>query len=215
MYAQNTVMVTPDTMYRHPEHVIASFRNSGADEMNRHGSYTMAVFQVPTHSLDFGAARKKGRFFTDELPYLVDTELFTHCAVNANSGEETWYGFGTWDELHFFLKLLTLDKVGPKTAFKVMDKTPFTRIQALIQAGDQVGFRKLPGMGGKIADQLVPLLFTGKPQKAAPDVNEDAVATLKALGMKAGPAREVVAKTMEANPDADTETLVKLCLKKQ
>lgn len=158
--------------------------------------------QVPKHDFPDGVAG-------------LGTIVSVYCAINANSGEHTWYGFATHEELMFFRRLLELEKVGPKTAFKVLDRTPWVDIETMLRDKDHAAIAKLPGLGPKAAAQLIPALFTAAPVEAAPKLNEEAVAALRALGWSAADAKAGVTAVCKDKRDATTEEIIKLCLKRK
>lgn len=149
-------------------------------------------------------------------------ELWTYCAVNNNDGTEKWYGFVTWEQREFFLCLMKADGVGPGSAYKIMNASPWNIIATALATNDQDGFRKLKGVGPKTADKLIPIVFKDKPATSAKAKlteeqklrNVDAVATLVALGRKKVEASVLVTDIQSNNPDMTTEQLVKAALKR-
>ena len=141
--------------------------------------------------------------------------VHTHCAVNTNSGEETWYAFKSWETLEFFRTLMLVDRMSPKSAFKVLNSTPWEKISDLIRTNDREGFKKLKGIPEKTANDIVALVFAGI---ASPvnifELNGDAVAALQALGWKVEVAKKAVAAAQAKTKSNSTEELIKACLKK-
>jgi Holliday junction DNA helicase RuvA len=146
----------------------------------------------------------------------MPTAVYTHCAVNSNSGQETWYAFSTFAELDFFRTLLLVDRMGPKSAFKVLNSTPWVKIQALIAANDREGFKKLKGIPEKSGEDCVSLVFStpAAPAKTV-TINEDAVAALCALGWKHVDAKKAAQAAQEQLKSNVTEDLIKACLKRK
>lgn len=148
-------------------------------------------------------------------------QLWTYCAVNSNDGTERWYGFASWAQREFFLKLMEADGVGPAAAYKAMNSNPWAEISRILETGDQEGFRKLKAIGPKTADKLIPILFKDKP--AQPKVrgltdqqkqaNADAVAALVAMGVKKLAASLRVTQAQEQNLDATADQLIRAALK--
>ena len=140
--------------------------------------------------------------------------VYTHCAVNSNTGEETWYAFSSGPELHFFRTLMQVDRMGPKSAFKVLNSTPWLKILNLIVNGDVEGFKKLKGIPEKTADDIVALVFVKKEVivKKVP-VNADAVAALQSLGWAKQRATDCVGTQQSKLGTATTEELIKACLR--
>jgi Holliday junction resolvasome RuvABC DNA-binding subunit len=141
------------------------------------------------------------------------TMVYCHCAVNANSGEETWYAFRSCDQLKLFRDLMTFDGIGPSKAFKVLNSTPWAKISELITTNNQEGFKALKGIPEKTADDIVKLVFAGidTPVKIL-ELNTDAVSALHALGWAKENAKKAVANA-QAKGVLETEEIIKLCLR--
>lgn len=170
------------------------------------------AFLTPMHTL--GINLEPGR-----APAVAT--LFTHCSFNERSGE-IWFGFTTEEERLLFRRLMEIQGVGPTSALKILAKARYTVINQLVEAGDRVTFKKLPGMGAKTGDKVIEALFAKAPKQ--PDipvaVNEDDLldeATWKALvALGSCNTAEAKARTkaaMKLKPDGETSDWVKLALK--
>ncbi len=85
-----------------------------------------------------------------------DTHLFTHLHVREN--ELALYGFGTVDELHLFEILLGLSGIGPKSALKILSSVSGEVLQDLTSRGDVLALARIPGIGKRTAERLMPYL---------------------------------------------------------
>jgi len=79
--------------------------------------------------------------------------LFTYLRVGENIME--LYGFKTMEERSFFLLLLSVTGVGPKSAMNILGLGSIEEIQAAIGRGDVKYLTAVQGMGKKTAERLV------------------------------------------------------------
>jgi Holliday junction DNA helicase RuvA len=138
------------------------------------------------------------------------------------------YGFATRHEREVFDVFLTLSGIGPAVGLAVLSQMSIGEIVGATVAGDAARFRKVKGIGPKLADKLI-LELKGRAERLAAgmspqemresaalesplptDAARDAVAALEALDVRPAAAR----LALEAlGPDASTETLVREGLK--
>lgn len=71
------------------------------------------------------------------------------------------FGFLTKPEKEFFMQLLKVNGVGPKSALSVMSGAPLSHIQDWIEASDAKALSSLPKVGKKTAEQII-LTLQGK-----------------------------------------------------
>lgn len=71
------------------------------------------------------------------------------------------FGFLTRPEKEFFVQLLKVNGVGPKSALSVMSGAPLLQIQEWIEASDAKALSSLPKVGKKTAEQII-LTLQGK-----------------------------------------------------
>lgn len=82
-----------------------------------------------------------------------EVRLYTHLAVRETALD--LYGFTTPELLTFFELLLTIPKIGPKSALQILDQASITLITEAVKLGDPVHLSKLSGMGKKTAEKVV------------------------------------------------------------
>ncbi|MFM2381604.1 MAG: hypothetical protein RLZZ76_371 [Candidatus Parcubacteria bacterium] len=97
--------------------------------------------------------------------YLIYTTAKTSAAQNEEIVLHTYlavretaldlYGFTTKEELSFFELLLTLPKVGPKTALQILSQADVQLLQNTIISGDANHLSKMSGMSKKTAEKIV------------------------------------------------------------
>jgi holliday junction DNA helicase RuvA len=146
-------------------------------------------------------------------------DLHLHCEQSQTNGQ-TWYAFRTRPEKQMALLMATVDKVGVKTAVKILAATSYLDVQKLIDAGDRESFKKLPGIGPKTGEKLIAVLFVDRPIQPESVkakqilVDEDAVKGLRRLGYQIERAREAVSQAMTTRPDvATTQDILRAALK--
>ena len=106
------------------------------------------------------------------------------------------FGFTDLKEKALFESLITVDRLGPKLAIKLLSASPFSVIFDLIKSGDVKGLSKLPGLGLKKAEQIV-LKLKGsvlevKSDFLNPVAKEKIVSALVNLGFKQSDVENVV-----------------------
>jgi Holliday junction DNA helicase RuvA len=82
-----------------------------------------------------------------------EIQLYTYLKVAENSMEI--YGFETPEERTFFLLLLSVSGVGPKSAMNILSLGSIEHIQDAILRGDVSYLTAVQGMGKKTAERLV------------------------------------------------------------
>ncbi len=142
--------------------------------------------------------------------------LFTHLAVRDTALD--LYGFTAESDLLMFERLLTIPKVGPKSALQIMDHADTTLLISSIQNQDEDQLTKLSGLTKKTAekiiqslknkiDDLAPLVET---KEVVNDAYKDAFDTLITLGYNPVAIRGVLDSLPK---DSTTSTFVKDALR--
>lgn len=149
------------------------------------------------------------------LPSGTSARFFTHLAVRENALD--LYGFLTPEELGMFELLITLPKIGPKSALQIMTQADMSLLQESVAKNDPVHLSKMSGIGKKTAEKLV----LGLKDKLDDFVTEDSLAggasagddvidALIALGYSAKDARDALKKV---DTDAPSHTQIKEALR--
>ena len=84
----------------------------------------------------------------------IKLEIFSYLQIDGNRGSSQFVGFTNAVEREFFEALLTVASIGPKTAVKAFS-LPMAQIARFIDAGDQAALRRLPGIGGQKAKDII------------------------------------------------------------
>lgn len=136
------------------------------------------------------------------------------------------YGFLTKDDLAVFKLLLTVSGIGPKGALAILSTIPPDDLRFAVLAGDAKAISKAPGIGSKTAQKLIielkdklkiEAVFDRQEERTAgaqeDTASAEAVMALTALGYSSAEAARAV-HMVEITPDMDSETILKLALKK-
>ncbi len=129
--------------------------------------------------------------------------LLTHLAVRENALD--LYGFETESELNLFELLITLPKIGPKSALQILTQADTAILEKAVAEQDPGYLSKMTGMGKKTAEKVVAGLedklsafSTGSAAIDPGDISggvgymTDAIDALVALGYPQSDARRVV-----------------------
>jgi len=88
-----------------------------------------------------------------KLPNSGGITLYTYLKVGENSMD--LYGFPNEEQKNFFILLLSVSGVGPKTALNILSLGSIDEIQAAIGRGDVKYLTAVQGIGGKTAERMV------------------------------------------------------------
>ena len=144
----------------------------------------------------------------------------------------TLFGFLERDDLEIFRLLINVNGIGPKAALGILTVFSANDLRFAVLAGDAKTISRAPGIGSKTAQKLILELkdklkledvlgndLGGADESeawesgaAAADARGEAVQALVALGYSSTDALRAV-RSVEADEDTDTETILKLALK--
>lgn len=82
-----------------------------------------------------------------------DIELYTHLHVREDCQE--LYGFETKEELEFFIKLISVSGIGPKSALGVFAIAKVQELKQAIANGDIAFLTRVSGIGKKTAERVI------------------------------------------------------------
>lgn len=142
------------------------------------------------------------RIFTSRTgtnyPLESTQHFYTYLAVRETALD--LYGFSTRDERALFEKLLTLPKIGPKSAIQILAQADITLIREATLQQDATHLTKLSGIGKKTAETIVTGLhhyFDGWPgedgaRSVSAPYQTETIDALVALGYPQKDARDAV-----------------------
>ena len=125
-------------------------------------------------------------------------EIYTYLQVRDDA--LVLFGFETKQQHDFFLLLLTVSGVGPKTAFTVISALKTEEIVRAITANEVDALTKVPGLGRKTAMKII-LELSSKfksefdmKNMVLSDDDQTAVSALVSLGYKSHDAKRIISK---------------------
>ena len=155
----------------------------------------------------------------------VGEEVFLHTHLHLREEDLRLIGFATAEEKRLFLLLISLPKVGVKTALDVLSTHSVSQFRRIVHQGDLARLTQVPGVGRKTAERMMFELKERLEQLPEPvearkraivgeDRFEEAVQGLIYLGCKYPVAVRAVQRALEqAGPDAPVEELIREGLK--
>ena len=117
-----------------------------------------------------------------------NAEVALHIHTQVREDTLALFGFLMLDEKRIFERLITVSGVGPKLAITILSGLSTERLVTAIRGQDHAILVKVPGVGKKLAERLVPI---GQAMRAAVDKLEDMAVVAPAM-RAAGPAADDV-----------------------
>lgn len=131
-------------------------------------------------------------------------KLFLVLRLKMQEGELELYGFKTEEEKALFELLITIDKIGPKTALNILSSTSFKKLKTAI-SGKKVEFlTRVAGLGEKTANRIVLELAKKVKNLSQPDTLDLDVQLEEAL-VSLGFAKKDIKKVMAKLEDGSTD----------
>ena len=128
--------------------------------------------------------------------------------------EQYLAGFSSIKEKDAFVSLISVKGIGPRTALNALSATTADDLLNAIAANNVTYLKKLPGIGGKAAAQIIldlkGQLATGS--EANPDQYDEVREALKSLGFKVKLIDDTLAQI--SIPNATNEEILRAALKK-
>lgn len=125
-------------------------------------------------------------------------ELYTYLQVRDDA--LVLFGFETKAQHDFFLLLLTVPGVGPKTAFNVISFVSLDSLVSFVKNNDVNGFTRVPGLGRKTAMKIILELSTklktnfDLKNMILSDEDQTVIQALVSLGYKSNEAKTIFSK---------------------
>lgn len=167
------------------------------------------------------------QFFKDMVNSKSECYVYIHHYLQVSQSTAFPVLIGFLHEMHrdFFLELLKVNGIGPRTAVKMMSK-PVEEIAALIDAGDKDALKKIPGISLQRASDMINKLggklkaYHGSEtplnaNKGQPVEISDALSILQNLHYGRLEARQMIDEALERNKTIKTsEQLIAEVFKK-
>lgn len=165
---------------------------------------------VPAHSLSRLPAKGE------------EVVFYVHTQVREDAIE--LFGFESWDERETFQTLISINRVGARTALAVLGVFRPDDLRQLVLDDDPLGLTQVSGIGKKSAQQIFlelkyKLKLESLPGKSGSvsggaGLYKDAVAGLANLGYAEDEAAAVVKEVLAAEPDLDVGGILRSALKR-
>lgn len=167
-----------------------------------------------------------GRDAADMPPVGEEVKIHTYLSVREDAMQ--LFGFLSEDDLEVYKLLLNVNGIGPKAGLGILSVLSADDLRFAVLSDDAKTIAKAPGIGNKTAQKLILELkdklsleeaFEKKLKKAEKNSNgleankSEAVQALVALGYSNSDALRAV-KKVDITEDMDTETILKLALRK-
>ncbi len=136
------------------------------------------------------------------------------------------YGFADLDEKQLFMRLISLNGVGPKNAMTMLSSISAREFREVIIRGDVTRLTAIQGIGPKTAkrlivelkeklsdDELLGLVDGDAPAPKLSPVAADAVNALEALGFRKSDIINQIQEWLKSNPELSTEAIIRQFLK--
>jgi len=139
-------------------------------------------------------------------------ELFVHTHFSQDS--IGLFGFANPGAREMFLRLLSVQGLGPSGAMKIMSGLSVNELRSAIEAGDSALLQRVKGIGPKLADKII-FFLKGKLPETAPGSLDEVIQALLSLGMGETEARSAAQSARrELGPEASVEEMVKHALRR-
>lgn len=80
-------------------------------------------------------------------------KLYTYCYIKEDAFDI--FGFATREEQNLFLRLLSVNGVGPKAALSILSATTPDQFLLAVMTGDEKTLTRAPGVGKKMAQRII------------------------------------------------------------
>lgn len=151
-----------------------------------------------------------------------DIKIFTHLIVREDA--QILYGFHSKNERELFLKLISVNGVGPASAMMMLSSLEPEEIIAAIESADAKKLQTIKGIGAKTAQRIIidlkdklegdELNFGSFNTNSKNKSKFEALSALEVLGIPSRTADKVLEIILKEFPDAEADVLVKETLKR-
>lgn len=155
-----------------------------------------------------------------------DIRVYTYMSVKEDN--ISLFGFNNIDEREIFLKLITVNGVGPKNALSILDNLGVDRLINAILNNDNKLIKTVPGIGDKLSKMIcidmaskinkldveIDIKNINKDDKLQ-NIKNEAISALIQLGYQKKSALDMIKKVdiKEFNDDLTSDKLLELSLK--
>jgi len=131
-----------------------------------------------------------------------EIELFIHTHIKEDA--QDLYGFVNYEDLEFFVQLISVKGIGPKVAMEIMN-IPTEKLKPAITSEDEIFICRVPGIGKKTAKRLILEL---KDKIETDRIHTPVASHSEAIDalLKLGYQRKDITKNLREIPENITET---------
>ncbi len=150
-----------------------------------------------------------------ELGKVRKIYLHKHTSLtNKNSVNEEYYGFVNYDQKEMFLKLLSLNGIGPKTAIQIL-KNDLSLIKNMILSKDVKGLSACQSINEKVARQMIDNIeISSKEGLKTNQKISELISALESLGYQKNEIEDVISnKEIIGDTSIDLSDLVSNAIK--
>jgi len=155
----------------------------------------------------------------------VGEECYLYTYLHVREDILNLYGFYNTDEKNLFLKLISLNGIGPRNAQVILSGIKPDEFRRCIVSGDIKSLTKIPGVGEKKARRIIIELKEKLSEEELAEITgatlahhldkrlEEALAGLETLGFRKADVLKAVEKFFFENPEAETDTIIRHILR--
>ena len=157
-----------------------------------------------------------------KLPERGATIRLYTCLITREDAQEL-FGFESWEERQTFLILVSISKVGARTALAILSTFRPSDLRSLVVEDDALLLTQVPGIGKKTAQHIFLELkyklkaenmpVTGTGSSAAGGVFKDALQGLASLGYTENEAIPALKSVLQEEPDLNVSEALRATLK--
>ena len=142
-------------------------------------------------------------------------QLFVHQYIKGDV--QALYGFASSEEKHWFLHLINVNSVGPRTALTILSSLSPAALEQTIANSQVSTLKAIKGIGDKAAQRIVLELQSKLNAAAATStvdtIGQEALAALIKLGISQAAAEKAIAQARKTySNEVSVETLIKQAL---
>lgn len=157
-----------------------------------------------------------------KIEKVENIKIFTHLIVREDA--QILYGFHSIQERELFLKLISVNGVGPSSAMMMLSSMEAEEILAAINSADAKSLQKIKGIGAKTAQRIIidlkdkldadELNFNINSIESKNKSKSEALSALEVLGIPIKTAEKIVDIILKDHAEATADVLVKETLKR-
>ncbi|MEA1965558.1 MAG: Holliday junction branch migration protein RuvA [Candidatus Aerophobetes bacterium] len=146
-------------------------------------------------------------------------EIKVYTYLHLQENKVSLYGFLAEEERDFFLLLISISKIGPKKALRILSKNSLSEFKKAIKEKDLTTLTNISGIGKKTAQLLIlelgeKIVLEEKEKSVEETLTEDALAGLVSLGYTHKEAKRAVRQASSSCKEkADLAQLIKEALR--